>query len=735
MNRVSHELSPYSGFQDPIAMAMRARTAVNAVETLNATFSRFAWSRAGYGSDTEPDPRSNVAESCGWPEHPSGNLLMYLYMNDAVAARVVEFMTKQAWQVMPKVTEDERVEDTPFLDSLWELNRVLRGGDENGYMPKEGHALFADLKLVDIVSGIDSYGVLYLALDDGLDPAKPVAGIVEEGSRPSAEKDAKVAPSFSVNGNGHARQRYGLTRNAEQTEGRKLISTLALPAIQADVVAWETNENSPRKGWPTMYSITDIDPGRTWSGIMPPTRSRNVHWTRCVHLADWSTHAIGGNRALAASRMKVVLPEILDGRKISGANGIAAWLNAQLKIFLESNPSLGGDVMFNKGEAQADFENMMNDPRQQWMFLRGLHANPVAPALADPSPHQKAKIERICIKCGWPVRIFVGSERGELASSQDEIQHKDNVRQHQNDYVSPSVIAPTLNRLASVGVLKRWGDLGYQIDWPEIGSQDPAKKAAVFLTRMQALGAAGQQDYIDDRNVLIKEAGFTEEEADDILATKEEEIVKEEEMLVEQGLKPEAPEGFVDPEQQEMEQEVELEKAKAGGGGVPPQFQKGGAGKKPAFVKNQEWLVKMDAARNHERAQNMTAEELFRRIKRLEQMDAAHNANDFFAECDRDDEGRCTSGGGGGPQLKADGAMHNRLADAIEQSRRPDAAMHGFADAVVEVVIDLPKAELFKTLTKAGLDGVKERDSKVAMIRRLHNRITAATRARERAEV
>jgi hypothetical protein len=76
-----------------------------------------------------------------------------------------------------------------------------------------------------------------------------------------------------------------------------------------------------------------------------------------------------------------------------------------------------------------------------------------------------------------------------------------------------------------------------------------------------------------------------------------------------------------------------------------------------------------------------------------------------------------------------------RLSELVARSTDPDA----LSDAQVETELDrlkrLPKPALVEVVTRAGVDGVKPRDALTAILQRVRNRLTAARRARERAEV
>ena len=76
-----------------------------------------------------------------------------------------------------------------------------------------------------------------------------------------------------------------------------------------------------------------------------------------------------------------------------------------------------------------------------------------------------------------------------------------------------------------------------------------------------------------------------------------------------------------------------------------------------------------------------------------------------------------------------------RLGNLISRSADPSAV----SDTEVEVELDrlklLPKPALVEAVSRAGVEGVKSRDALSAILQRVRNRLTAARRARERAEV
>src|SRR4029077_9123616 len=107
-----------------------------------------------------------------------------------------------------------------------------------------------------------------------------------------------------------------------------------------------------------------------------------------------------------------------------------------------------------------------------------------------------------------------GSERGELASTQDDAAWNDRLRQRQRGYPRPRPTAPFVDRLIALGVLPE--PSGYTVDWPDLTSQSDQEKANVALARTQALAAYAPgetQSVVAPLDYLSRFLGFDEEEA------------------------------------------------------------------------------------------------------------------------------------------------------------------------------------------------------------------------------
>jgi hypothetical protein len=85
------------------------------------------------------------------------------------------------------------------------------------------------------------------------------------------------------------------------------------------------------------------------------------------------------------------------------------------------------------------------------------------------------------------------------------------------------------------------------------------------------------------------------------------------------------------------------------------------------------------------------------------------------------------------PAAVEESARH--LAGLIERSATPDAVSDADVEAELARLKSLPKPTLVEAVTRAGIEGVKPRDAVSSILTRVRGRLTAARRARERAEV
>lgn len=474
----------------------------------------FATARRDFLQGLKPDPRRDMYDECGYPKTGSLDAWFYqqLIEREPLAARAVEVLAKESWQTGFEVFEVERGKTkTPFEVAWRELSAGLRtAGIKSwhvGEQAQAGSPVSEALLRADILSGHGQYGIIVLGLDDVIDGRpvdlrEPVAGVEEQGSVSAVAQGDQV----KLVGNGRKGDRHlsspleagawSLTRNAEAVQGRKLKWLHVSPEHLAPISRWELNPTSPRWRRPVMYQVTFVDPASHTSGIGMPQGTRDVHWTRVVHVAD-TNHTAGTSDFLAVPRLRPILNPILDAMKVRGAWAEGFWKACFTYLFFSTHPQLGGDVMVDEDEMQDLYERFING-LQRSATLRGMSPVQISPTVTDATSQVNALREDICIKLGMPIRVFKGSERGELASTQDDEAWNDRLRQRRRDYVTPRIIAPFVDTLIAVGVLPEPstpaedGLVGWRCEWDDLTSQTAQEKAQVMSARTQAWSAYAQ---------------------------------------------------------------------------------------------------------------------------------------------------------------------------------------------------------------------------------------------------
>ena len=116
----------------------------------------------------------------------------------------------------------------------------------------------------------------------------------------------------------------------------------------------------------------------------------------------------------------------------------------------------------------------------------GISIKSLETQVADPSAHVDVQVQMISAVTGIPKRILTGSERGELASTQDETQWLESIGQRRHEFAEPMIIRPLVDRLIGFGVLPAPIET-YFVNWEDLWSTSDKDKADIGAVRSQAL--------------------------------------------------------------------------------------------------------------------------------------------------------------------------------------------------------------------------------------------------------
>lgn len=509
------------------------------------------------------DDRRDIENECGHPAY--GSLvdvwqLRMLYDRLPEAGKVVELQPKWTWSQAPEVREDEDPDsDTTFEGAFKEFAKSITPEPSKLKTTEDSSAIWTELRRLDICSRIGGYGVMVLGYDDGAPLHEPLFEVTDFPMTPE-EEDALRSPqplTFpSIFGGTNVTlkmERNALTTNrcgpwpSEQEvveqwvkerelvinkvnagenpkkgpkggKPKKLLWTQCFSEELAQIIRWDWNLMSPRFNMPIMYRITMNDPRGGYSGIGLPFTTVFVHWSRIIHVFD-KNESFGAARFAAPPAMRPVLNELLNIRKVRGASGEGLWKAAFTKLFLETHPQMGGDVRVPEAKIQRMMENMYNS-QQPWGWFAGMHVNPVAPQVSDPTPHIAVNVAAICAKLDIPKRIWEGSERGELSSAQDSGSWEGRMSSRQQFYAGPCIAGPFINRQIQVGLLPEPESGEWDLRWPDIAKVSDDDKAKVGLTRSQAIAqyvTSGAEQLIPPVAFLSKILGLSDNDAQSMI--------------------------------------------------------------------------------------------------------------------------------------------------------------------------------------------------------------------------
>jgi len=447
-------------------------------------------SQRQFFDDVGSDPRRSIDDECGYPTSSRLNIETYgmYYDRESVATRVVQIFPQESWKITPKIFEDEDPATNTEFEQAWDdVSNKLLG--ESAYIGEVGNPIWEVLERVDELSGIGTYGVLLLGINDGKELIEPV--------EPSPNNELTFINAFE----------------------ERLVS----------ITQWDTDKTSKRFGQPTQYSITLVDPNiATSSAVSQGTQGQTeVHWTRVIHIAD----NLGSSSLFGVPRQKPVFNRLADLRKLYGGCAEMYYRGAFPGISLESHPQLGTDIEVDDAAIRTAMENYYNG-LQRYMRTTGFTANSLAPQVVDPSPQIDVEITAICIKLGCPKRIFMGSERGELASGQDADTWEERLTYRRNNYITPKMIVRTIDRLIDLEILPM--PESYQVEWPKMETASETEKAVIAKTKAEAITTFVQGDgmaILAPRDFFVDILGASEEQAEAWLqnAIDQEPIIVEEE--------------------------------------------------------------------------------------------------------------------------------------------------------------------------------------------------------------
>jgi len=395
----------------------------SAIQVMSTMLSRAMLSaQLGMSYGTNRD----LYQALGYDKDITYNQYVSQYSRQDIARAVIDRPVSATWQGGFELIEANDEKDTKLENAWYDLYDKLK--------------LRSKLAQLDRLTGLGTYGVLLLGLSDAKtiqDFAQPVQGV---------KHDLLYVKPFG-----------GMA-----TQGSARIQT------------YVTGPSDPRYGQPLIYSITINNLSTGSSEIL------QVHYSRVIHVAD----GLMESEIEGTPRLMCVWNRLMDLEKIVGGSAEMFWRGAR--------PGYTGaiDKEFQvTPEAKADLQAQLDEYEhnlRRFLTTQGVDIKSLQSQVENPTAHVDVCIQMISAVTGIPKRVLTGSERGELASTQDQSSWFNLIDGRRGEFAEPMIIRPFIDRCIELQILPP-PVKEYSIQWPDLRSPSDKDKADIGSVRSTAI--------------------------------------------------------------------------------------------------------------------------------------------------------------------------------------------------------------------------------------------------------
>lgn len=400
--------------------------------------------RGGYGYGTDRD----YYKVLGWRRELIFDDFLAKYQRQDIAQTVVDLPASESFREPPELLDGEgetATDETEFVKATRQFFKK--------------HNVWYHLENVDRLSGIGRYGVLLIGT---------TMGAIPDG----AARQALAQPVGTLSG------------------ASDILYLRAFDEGDVSIKSVDKNPFSPRFGLPETY-IVDLgneETGATKTGTVRRVSGlqADVHWSRVIHVAEKayrSTH-------IGTPRLEPVYNTLDDLLKVVGGAAEATWKLVYKGLIISSKEGYRAPIGKNDTEALSDLEDeiqeYVNDLRR-FLILDGMDVHDMGGQSVDVSSIVDILVSLVAANTRIPKRLLLGSERGELASSQDQSNWAGHIRSRRTKHVEPMIIRPFIGRLVEWGVLPAPTNGEYTIKWKPLFELDDVQKADVSLKKADAI--------------------------------------------------------------------------------------------------------------------------------------------------------------------------------------------------------------------------------------------------------
>jgi hypothetical protein len=211
---------------------------------------------------------------------------------------------------------------------------------------------------------------------------------------------------------------------------------------RVQIKKWDMNPRSVRFGMPELYTITPIStvratmPTITEGDTMPQGSAFDVHWSRVIHITQGTMES----EVYGVPIYGAIWNYLEDLMKVVGSSSESYWKNSYPGLHMNVDPAmdLAEDDEINLTAEMDEFQHEM----RRYLRTRGVDVKAIGASTADPRGPFSVLVDLIAGTTGTPKRILLGSESGQLASSQDKASWAEKIEEYRELHAEPRVLWP-----------------------------------------------------------------------------------------------------------------------------------------------------------------------------------------------------------------------------------------------------------------------------------------------------
>jgi len=371
----------------------------------------------------------NMFRVLGYDRVLTPRMYRWRYDRGGIVARLVEAKPQSTWREGGTLIEDEDPDtETPFEKAWIDLDQRLR--------------IWPLFEQSDVLAGLGRYSVIFIG----------AAGEVS-------------TPLQRVTG----------------PDGILYLSAFSERDVLVE--ALETNTASPRFGQPTMYNFQRMTAPLT-NGVAA-MRGR-VHYSRVIHIADGKLD----DHMFGQPRLERIWNLLDDLDKVVGGGAEAFWKRVDAGMHLKLDPNIKDMSTEDKAKLDEQLDEYV-DGLRRILKTRGIEIDTLSAQTAGIRDPVTTIVSLISAATSIPQRILLGSERGELASSQDRDEWGERIADRRVAFAGPMVVRPFVDRLIELGALPK--PEKYEARWPAMKALDELQKVSVAKELAQMNQFQGEQ--------------------------------------------------------------------------------------------------------------------------------------------------------------------------------------------------------------------------------------------------